>query len=87
MCFPDAHQFKAAFEEAQKINAATKVVVSSSEPADASGEAGPTKADAKQETDDANLETGPTDAPAKGAGVAPEAATKTDEAVAEEKDA
>ncbi len=84
MCFPDAHQFKAAFEEAQKINTATKGAVPSSEPAAASGEAGPTKADAKQETDEANLEAGPIDAPAKGA---PEVATKTDEAVAEEKDA
>lgn len=84
MCFPDAHQFKAAFEEAQKINATTKVAVPSSEPADASGEAEPTEADVKQETDEANLEAGPTDAPAKGA---PEAATKTGEAVAEEKDA
>ena len=85
MCFPDAHQFKAAFEEAQKINTVAKVAVSSPEPADASGEAGPTKADAKQETDEANPEAGPTDAPAKGEGVAPEATTKTDEA--EEKDA
>jgi len=83
----NAHQFKAAFEEAQKINTVTKGNVSSSEPAAASGEAGPTKADAKQETDEANLDAGPTDAPAKGAGVAPEDVTKTDEAVAEEKDA
>jgi len=85
MCFPDAHQFKAAFEEAQKINAAAKGAATGSEPAGASGEAGPTKADAKQETDEANTEAAPTDAPAKEADVAPEAAAKTDEAVAEEK--
>ena len=85
MHFPDAHQFKAAFEEAQKINAAVKVAVSSPEPAAASGEAGPTKADAKQETDEANTQAGPADAPAKDADIAPEAAAKTGEAVAEEK--
>jgi len=86
--FPDAHQFKAAFEEAQKINAQTKVAVPGSEPATASGEAGPTKEDAKQETDEANAEGGPADAPAKEADLAPEApaaASKPDEAVAEEK--
>ena len=87
MCFPDAHQFKAAFEEAQKINATIKVAGSGSDPAATSGEAGPTKADAKQETDEANAETGTADGPAKGAGVAPEAATTTDDAVADEKDA
>ena len=85
MYFPDAHQFKAAFEEAQKINAAVKVVGTSSEPAAAAGEAGPTKADAKQETDEANAEAGPADAPAKDADIAPEAAAKTGDAVAEEK--
>lgn len=84
MCFPDAHQFKAAFEEAQKINAVTKGAAPES--AGASGEAGPTKADAKQETDEANAEAAPTtDAPAKEKDVAPEAAAKNDEAVAEEK--
>ena len=83
MCFPDAHQFKAAFEEAQKINAVTKPVAPES--AGTSGEAGPTKADAKQETDEANAEAPTTDAPAKEKDVAPEAAAKNDEAVAEEK--
>ena len=88
MCFPDAHQFKAAFEEAQKINTTAKTAAPGSEPAAASGEAGPTKADAKQETDEANAEAAPTtDVPAKEAGVAPEAAAMTDdETVAEEKE-
>jgi Ran-binding protein 1 len=80
--FPDAHQFKAAFEEAQKINAVGKAVVSSSEPAAFSGEAGPTKVDA---TDEANAEADPADVSAKEAEIAPEPAAKTDEAVAEEK--
>jgi hypothetical protein len=87
MRLPDAHQFKAAFEEAQKINA-VKVATPSSEPTADSGEAGPTKADAKQETDEANAEGSPADAPAKdaySAPEAPEAASKTDEAAAEEK--
>ena len=85
LCFPDAHQFKAAFEEAQKINAAVKAA-SGPEPAATPGEEGPTKADAEQETDAANAEGGPADAPAKEADVAPEAAAKTGEAVAEEKE-
>ena len=83
--FLDAHQFKAAFEDAQKINAAAKAATSSSEPAASSGEAGPTEANAKQETDEANAEAAPSDGPVKEPDVAPEAAAKTEEAVAEEK--